>query len=241
MQALVDGDLIAYRCSASAEEHPQEIAFARADNLMRDLLHKTSSDTYRCFLTGGENFRKKIDPQYKANRDGTPRPKWLEACREFLVVNWNSEVTDGIEADDALGIAQDKETDTTIVCSLDKDLLQIPGLHYSWELATSKYTKPAITRKVNYIDGLRSFYASSLIGDKSDNIFGVDGIGKVRAAKALDELNTELEMFNVCRNLYSNDERYFSNLKLLWIMRHEDDYFSPEGRGVIGLDTSAEA
>ena len=249
MIALIDGDLVAYRCSASAENDGVEIAVTRCDRLMQDILAVTTADSYRVFLTGGNNFRKDIDPEYKANRKDTIPPQYLQQCREHLVVNWKAEVCDGHEADDALGVAQvsawhipvEEAVEETIICSLDKDLLQIPGKHYRWQIGTSKWTKEAELLNVDYLAGLRSFYISSLVGDKSDNVRGVDGIGKVRADKALIGAETEQEMFDTCRILYNDDERYFRNVKLLWIWREENDIFDPVKRGLIELDTSTDS
>lgn len=233
MIALVDADLVAFRCAASAEEEPEEISLVRADKLMRDILAAVDATTYRAFLTGSDNFRKELCPEYKANRKDKQPPKWLQQTREFLVKDWKAEVQDGIEADDALGISQDKELFTTTICSLDKDLLMIPGKHYRWQIGTSKWTKEAEFLEVSYMEGLRSFYTSCLVGDKSDNIRGVDGIGEVKAEKALRDTGDEQGMFDRCRALYNEDARFLRNLKLLWIMRESDDIFNYEKRGLV--------
>ena len=96
---LIDGDLVAYRCAASAANDPVEIAFARIDNLVNRLIHETNSVNHRIYLTGGNNFRKEIYPEYKANRTQEP-PKWLQDCREHLVLYWKAKISDGNEADD---------------------------------------------------------------------------------------------------------------------------------------------
>lgn len=229
MKVLIDGDLVAYRCSAASENEVEDIAIARTDSLIRRLLEETKADTYKGWLGGGDNFRKVIDPNYKANRTA-PKPIWLQSCREYLITNWNFSVTDGIEVDDELGIHQvkdfhdpnDPREDTTIV-SIDKDLLQIPGKHYRWELTGAvkgkSWIKPAEWHNVSYFQGLLSFYTSSLIGDVSDNIKGVDGIGAKKAQQALERYSTEKELFDKCRAMYNNDARYLCNLSLLWILR----------------------
>lgn len=229
MQALIDGDLIAYRCAASAENDPVEVAIKRADLLTIDLLTATLCDSYRMFISGNNNFRVSIDPNYKANRKDKPKPVHLVPVQEFLIKSYNAEVTDGYEADDALGINQQEHS--TVIVSLDKDLLQIPGHHYQWEISG----RPAKWFEQNYLDGLRHFYASSLIGDVSDNIRGVDGIGKVKAKRALQDLETEQELFDKCRELYGDDPRYFKNLRLLWILRNENEFFNEIERGLIAL------
>ena len=220
MQALIDGDIVAYNNAASAEGDPIEIALMRTDLFMRNILEATGAETYRVFLSGANNSRHSIYPEYKANRRDMVEPRWRQACKEFLVREWNAEVTDGYEADDALGINQ---TSDTIICTIDKDLDMIPGKHYSWPiLRQGAIVREGKLYEVSEIEGLRSFYRSLLVGDRTDNIFGVDGIGKVKAAKAIDHLETEEEMFDRVAELYQGDmDRMLVTGKLLYIMREE--------------------
>ena len=217
MKALIDGDIVVYRAAASAEEDDQWVALARADQMMQDILADTSSDSYKVFLTGSGNFRREIAPDYKANRPDS-RPKHWAAVREFLVTQHKAEVCNGHEADDQLGIQQDKEFGSTVICSIDKDLLQIAGKHYNFV----KKNFQEVTKD----EGLKALYIQSLVGDRSDNIFGVQGIGPVKAAKALAELLPE-EYYEACRNLYNDDERYHLNMKLLYIWQKDNDMWEP--------------
>jgi 5'-3' exonuclease len=236
MQALIDGDIVAYSNAASAENDPVEIALMRCDLQMRSILEATKADSYRLFLSGADNFRLTVDPEYKANRKDMVDPVHRAACKEFLVTEWKAEVTEGYEADDAMGIAQCLQTkimkdnwegeicpvDPTIICTIDKDLDMIPGLHYSWPIVRGgTVVREGKQYEVSATQGLQSFYRSLFIGDRTDNIFGVAGIGKVKAAKLIDHLETEQEMFEVVKELYNDDERFLKNGKLLWIMREE--------------------
>ena len=109
-----------------------------------------------------------------------------------------------------------KQTDETVVCSLDKDLLMIPGVHFNWNKL--EYTH------VDQFTGLRTFYKQMLIGDRSDNIFGVDKIGPVKAAKLIDHLTNEQEMLETVFELYNQDEeRFIMNAQCLWIMQNKDE------------------
>jgi 5'-3' exonuclease len=221
MICLIDADLVAYpvACTCNSEEEGVlDIALLRCDKVMQDIIDATDSSHYRAFLTGKNNFRKNINPEYKANRDKIIRPIYLEQCRDFLIQEWNAEVSEGCEADDLLGMTQKIKSyeqghpeykENTILCSLDKDLDMVPGLHYNWN--------KRIIYEVSELDGLRFFYKQLLIGDKSDNIFGIEGIGPVKASKLIDHLHTESEMYNVVRNLYQNDERLCLNMECLWI------------------------
>lgn len=222
MLGLVDGDIIAYRCSASCQGvgeyrdvavEPEEAAIIRCDVLMRDILQHT--DTQLTFLTGKNNFRYTINPEYKANRKDKAKPVHLQACRDFLIREYNAIVTDGYEADDALGFSQ---TEDSVIFSIDKDLLMVPGNHYNF--VRNEYTE------VSELDGLKSFYRSMLVGDTSDNVFGIKGIGPVKAAKLINHLEDEVDMFETVRTLYNDDDRFGMNAECLWIWRNLDETFS---------------
>ena len=216
MLALLDLDAFAFRCAASAENEEEEIALARLDELVRTTLHEVECEEYKGWLTGSNNYRYSIYPEYKANRKDKPRPTHLQACRTYLVEEWNAIVVEGKEADDALAI--DQHCSDTLMVGLDKDLLQVPGRHYNFV--------KKIFLDVTETEGLRSFYKQLLTGDSSDNVKGVDKIGPVKAGKLLDPVNDEQQMFDIVRRLYNNDERLLMNGKLLWLQRVEGDVWN---------------
>ena len=220
MQALIDHDLVVFRCAASAENDSLNIAIHRVEALLDELLTKTGADSYRAFLSGKSNFRKTIYPEYKANRTA-PKPVHLEALREYALDKQNAELApDTLEADDALGINQ---TDDTMIVSLDKDLLMIPGKHFSWEINGKGWSKPDKFFTQDVIGGMRLFFEQCLKGDTADNIKGIEKIGNKRAKALLADCVTEQEMFDTVRDAYSNDEEFIMNASVLWIMQHEED------------------
>ena len=83
MLALIDGDIVAYRCSASANHESEDIAVLRTDIMMRDILAGTDSNEYKCLLTGPGNFRYELYPDYKANRKDKEKPilkgAWIDS------------------------------------------------------------------------------------------------------------------------------------------------------------------
>lgn len=211
MIALIDADIVAYRCAASAEKDDMSIALIRTELLMKEIISATDATEYKAFLSGSKetNFRYTIDPTYKANRAALVRPVHLDACKQFLVTHWKAEICTGYEADDGMGINQ--KPSGTVICSIDKDMLQVPGQHYN-------FVKKEFTQ-VTADQGLKSFYIQTLVGDRSDGITGVVGIGPVKAAKILDPLLPE-EYYSACKAMYDGDvDRYHSNCKLLWIWR----------------------
>jgi 5'-3' exonuclease len=212
MKALIDADIVAYRVACTCQEDDaQDFVFARLEDLVDSILVNTEATEYRLFLTGKDNFRYTVYPEYKAHRP-KEKPFWLEAARQYLIATFNAEVIDGQEADDAMGIYQ---TEDTIICSIDKDLLMIPGRHYNFV----KDEFITVTEE----SGIRHFYIQCLTGDRADNIKGIEKIGPKKAEKLLAGCITEKEMFDAVRNAYSNDEEFIMNARVLWIRRKDNE------------------
>lgn len=221
--ALLDGDIICYRCAAVTENENEDLACWQAGEMIRRILHETNAMQYRCFLTGSDNFRYSIYPEYKANRKNIPKPKHLQTIREHLVTQWNATVTDGIEADDAMGIAQCSEYDgTSVIASIDKDMLMIPGHHYNFVKMEHRFISP--------LEGLRNFYLQLILGDKSDNIPGFDGKMRPKVPQFLqpvvDELElcmSEKEMYELVYAMWEDKDMFMKAAQCLYIQKKEND------------------
>jgi hypothetical protein len=225
-RALIDGDIVTYRCAAATENDDVNIACWQAGEMMRRILHETNAVSYRCFLTGSGNFRYSIYPDYKANRRDVPRPKHYAAIREYLTAAWNASVTEGYEADDAMGMEQCLEPEGSIICSIDKDMLMIPGWHYNFVKQEMRLVSP--------LDGLRHFYWQLIMGDKTDNIPGYDGKMRQKVPKfleptmsALNEMTEEQDMFSFVSDMHSCEIPIDICGKCLWIWRKENDIWEP--------------
>lgn len=233
---LVDADIIAYRCAAATANEDVAIALWQTSEMMNRIVYETNAQSFKCFLSGSGNFRYGIYPDYKANRRDMPKPLHLQAVREHLVLEWKATVTDGIEADDAMGIEQMLSNDnSTIIASIDKDLLMIPGHHYN-------FVKQQLTM-VSPLEGLRNFYKQLIMGDRSDNIPGYDGKMRVKVPKFLeaemeyiDSYMNEWEMFSHVRDMYNNDEALLLSGQCLWIYRKENDLWKFPIEGVDGSE-----
>ena len=220
--ALIDFDILVYRVGFSTENEPEHVALVRMDNYIEEVLYGSQASEYEGFLTGGNNFRKKIYPAYKANRRNVPKPKHIQALRQHLIDVEGAVVSDGQEADDELGIRQTHET---IICSVDKDLLMIPGRHFNFVKQEHS--------TVSNAEGRYNFYRQLLTGDTTDNIPGLWKVGPVKAAAMLDGCTTKEEYnavvfkayqqeFNLC-----SDEEVKKHIQLigqlLWIRREEGE------------------
>lgn len=124
----------------------------------------------RLFLTGPGNFRDAVATikPYKGNRDPSHKPFHYQAIRDHLQHNWGAEVVEGIEADDKVSILARAASDP-VVATIDKDLDQIPGLHYDY------------LKKVMYVvepdDAEWWFWRQIVLGDPTDNIGGAYRVG----------------------------------------------------------------
>ena len=207
----MDGDIYAFRVACTTENDNEAIAVYRVNEMIENTLAEVEASEYKLFLTSPDNFRKHIYPEYKANRTAT-KPKHLQFLKDYLIESWQGQVAERMEADDYLGINQHE---SSIICSIDKDLLQVPGKHFNF-----------VKKEFYEVDeetGFRNFYTQLLTGDTSDNIKGIAGIGPVKAKKALADSSTEQEMFSVVRDMYKNDEWMIMNGRCLHILRSLDD------------------
>jgi len=259
MIALVDADLVAYRCAASCQKQGVltedfGVAQVRASNLLWNIFSEVKAKDRVLYLSGGENFRKAVVPSYKANRVDQEKPHYLEPLREYLVTEWGAKVTDGIEADDALGIAQTAAPEgTTIICSLDKDLKQVPGYHYTWEMNGTGSTGTVWKREaalsfVKPQEGMFNFYWQMVMGDRADNVPGFDGKMRAKVPKFLEmhyelmqTLETEQELFDYVYALYDDSgmstEQMLNNGFCLHVQRFEGDNWLLKGKQLLEQST----
>jgi DNA polymerase-1 len=189
--ALIDGDIAAYRAACALQRdyqwepghkasvaNNQEAADAALWTIAAWTKLSGCNDQLVAF-TGRHNFRKLVLPSYKANRAGVSKPLAYEytvnACRE----RFRSELIDGLEADDILGIlATSPKYDGAVVCTLDKDLRTVPGRH----LNPLKDTRPVT---VNAVQGAYRWLLQTLRGDAVDGYTGIPGVGPKKALLAL--------------------------------------------------------
>ena len=218
MIALVDGDLILYRIGFTTETDSEDIARIRTDELVESILEETGASEYEVWLSDNRegNFRYEIWQDYKANRT-QPRPKHYEVIKEHLIKEWGARIAYGMEADDALGCRQSKiyyqgfnEQLNTVICSIDKDLLQVYGEHYNFVRKEWLFVSPW--------EGLQWFYKQILIGDSSDNVKGCKGIGPVKAGRAVDRIPAEAgeeALFQEVYEVYKKQEKGWSSQEIL--------------------------
>lgn len=126
----------------------------------------------------------------------------------------------------------------SVIASIDKDLLQIPGYHYDFVKGIERFVSP--------FDAIRFFYKQIITGDGADNIPSYDGkirngVPKFvqRLLDPIDSMTDEMEMYNYVVDLYEDHygvhfdnhalDVFKRNAKCLYIMKKENDQFVPPG------------
>ena len=220
IEALVDGDIFCYRAAFSCEDASLEDAKDKLDDLLdyaiSSVVWTLKGSEVKIFLTGEDNFRYDIakTAPYKGNRKDVEKPRHLAGLRDHLISSWDAEVSEGEEADDLIGIWATRVGPKVVVISVDKDMLQLPCVHYN----PTKDTFTTVTEE----EGLKFFYTQILTGDRADNIMGLKGIGPVKAGKILEGCVTEAELLTAVVAAYDGDtDLVLENGRLLWLRREE--------------------
>jgi 5'-3' exonuclease len=150
----------------------------------------------------GRSFRKDVSESYKATRPPSDEPMHHQirlACEQLKADGFPVWSVKGFEADDLIASAvhraledADAAEDTFVsIASADKDLLQLVGWHVTVKSLRdgSVIDEAAVLAKFGVrADQMRDYL--TLVGDASDNIKGVKGIGPKNAAKLLTTFDT---------------------------------------------------
>ncbi len=144
-------------------------------------------------------FRHKAVSYYKANRKGMPPElaQQLPIVKELLtLMGVRILECEGFEADDILGTLAQSCTDSGDQCFVltgDRDSLQLIGDNVTVLLATNKetihYDTDRFTEDYGF-DPIHLIDLKALMGDSSDNIPGVPGIGEKTASSLIKEYST---------------------------------------------------
>jgi 5'-3' exonuclease len=180
--ALIDLSAIFWRNWHATADEEMSSAGRKTLSLIQSLYNK--HDEIKVVVDSPPYKRKEVYPEYKANREHPAAAiEELKKCKVAIMKDgWPVLGADGAEADDVIA-TYIRATGPCTVYGTDKDLLQIDGIHLLDPFRNEH--KTAEGKLGVRVDQVVDFLA--LVGDKSDNIPGVKGIGKERAAKLLGE------------------------------------------------------
>ena len=148
-------------------------------------------------------FRHKADAAYKANRKGMPHELALQMplIKEILAdLGVKTLECEGFEADDILGTLSEifGNGDECVILTGDRDSLQLVSESCTVRLATNRETvvyTPNKFREDYGLEPIQLIELKALMGDSSDNISGVKGIGEKTAAALIKEQGSVEQLY----------------------------------------------
>lgn len=261
MKPLIDGDILLYEIGYAAEagwqqpgfppfDYAAELLDSRIGNICA-IVGATEPPTI--YLTGKTNFRTEIAKRFPYKQRPSLKPYHYHNLKAYINCTYDAITSEGMEADDLMAIRQCRHHGNplykgteTIICTRDKDLRQVPGWTYSWELGNQPSFGPMFVEPFGTLQlssdrkklsgtGLKFFYSQCLTGDRVDTVPGLGGMGPVGAFKILGDIQTPEEAFKAVYWAYS--EVYGSNAeaelleqgRLLWMTRE----LHPDGTPVL--------
>lgn len=249
LKPLIDGDVLTYRCGFAADGQIKGRIKNDYPGITADEIQKYMDDTeytalalqnvktvleaavdrfnpeYKLFVHDKGNFRfdlATIKP-YKGNRVDARKPKYYQEMKEYMFDVWKAIPVRGQESDDAIGIEQFDNSDKyTVIYSIDKDMLTIPGWHYNWVKGELHYQ--------TFNEANLFLFWQMMVGDPTDNIPGINKVGAVTATKILNEEGRDLDKVReVVKGLFerqygSDWERAYHEVgNLLYIRRKPEE------------------
>lgn len=187
----------AIRPMHSPEGVPTNAVYGMLTMLLKLLSDHRPTHVFLARDTKGGSFRNELYSEYKANRSEPPEdliPQFALIDQLIKHMNLPTFSHNNFEADDIIGSAcvQWKDQfDEIFIASGDKDLMQF--VHGNTKLLDTMKDKIYSPDDVEEKMGVRPEQIVdylSIVGDTSDNIPGMKGIGAVGAAKLLKEYGT---------------------------------------------------
>lgn len=205
------GAYIGYKDESDTEEAKVSKTLNVLDGMLNRLdVRFPSAHMYACWDSpGGTVFRKQLDEGYKANR---PEKKLINfevisTIRELFksrgILDFSIAATEGDDAVFALckALKEKHPVCENIVVTRDRDMLQVVQAGYA------RGVYEPVKKDFIEIPDYPVTVFKALVGDRSDNILGVRGIGEAKAKKLIAnqikqgklDLNEEqLEQYEKC-------------------------------------------
>jgi len=199
---LIDSFSLIFRAYYANMKLKNGAAFTFARMLLAMLKQHEPSHVACVFDTPGPTFRHEMYPEYKANRQETPEDLRAQIpIIKKMVQALNVPVVElpGFEADDVMGtiaVAAAKQKVPVAIVSPDKDLLQLVNDDLDIKVLNNRdgevWIDRAATKERFGVWPEQVVDYLTLVGDASDNVKGVPGIGE-KGAKLLLEAHPTLE------------------------------------------------
>lgn len=230
---IIDGNSLAFRAFyalpplSNFEGVVSNALYGFCNMLIKVILDIKPKYIAVAFDYGKKTFRNELYKDYKGTRKETPSelrtqfPLIKEVLKEM---NISTIEINGFEADDIIGALTKQWDVVNVIVTGDKDSLQLINDH-TFVLLTKKgisetrlYDETSLMEDFS-ISPYQVIELKSIMGDASDNIPGIKGIGEKGALNLLAKYET-------LDNIYSNIEQISGKTKELLIQQKEIAYLS---------------
>lgn len=178
---------------------PWHIVKESFDKKLEFFIERNKIDKLTMYVAGSNNFRYLLTDTYKANRKTSEPPIQLLRLRDYAVEQHGAIRADGGEADDYTVSYKLKNPNVTM-SAIDKDVLNaVSGKHYNYWKEEFVETSDEWALKFPFVQ--------CLMGDNSDNVIGLHGIGPKKAEKLLSEALEPSQMWDIVVSTYKSHSR----------------------------------
>ena len=212
MLTLIDGNSLVFRAYYGVHANltrsdgmPVGAVYGFFNMILPVLAAAKENDSFVCIFDASRiSFRQDIYPEYKANRSETPKDLLIQS--ELIRIGTHAMgmpvlCIPGVEADDVIATIATNNCGNiggTRIITGDKDLMQlVSDCVFLYDgMKQREIHEPEVFEKFG-VKPNQVIDVQSLMGDSSDNVPGVRGIGPKKAAELISE-------FGTLDNLYAN-------------------------------------
>tara|TARA_R100000951_G_scaffold42585_1_gene35773 strand:+ start:857 stop:1516 length:660 start_codon:yes stop_codon:yes gene_type:complete len=204
MIGIFDIDSLVYEATYNAEdlEEAQESFWGRYNDVQFHMDKRYGSCKIIPVGFCTNNFRKKVDLSYKAQRN-SDKPEYFEDLVQHIKDNIDVQMRSGMETDDLVAkFLEHYGSKNSVIISIDKDYMQ-------FECTIFNYRKREFV-KVDKEQALYNLYEQMVVGDRADNVLVCKGYGTKWCEKNLygkNEFGMMRSVFTLYRQLYKGKAR----------------------------------
>ncbi len=204
----------------------------------------------------GRTFRDDIDARYKAHRPPPPEDLkvQMKRCKEIVdAYRIPIFAAEGLEADDLIAVAVQRAKEKglrVVIASADKDLMQLVDDEHvmMWDAMRDRVYGPAEVEEKFGVPPAQVRDLLALVGDSSDNVPGVPGVGMKTAAELLKQLGSldgiyqrldEVKKQRIKDSLRDNESEARVSLRLVSLHTGSDVNLDLEALRYGGADVTA--
>jgi 5'-3' exonuclease len=220
---LIDADTLCYLRIEDLDEYKTKV-----DEIISKIIIDSNSKSYRVFLEaiGNQTFRKVSFNSYKINRANKELPINYFEIKKYITSEWKPFLSMGVESDDSIistwrYIKEEMPFTDVLLAVQDKDFKTYPVNIF--DTYKSRY---GATYSISEEESKYNFALQMIMGDSSDGVSGIKGVGEKGAIKILDTYkgkNLNRCVYKAYLNKYGYKVGRQEIIKNTFLLRLRDD------------------